>query len=66
MRSPPLIATLLLGAVLPLPLAAQVPAAGTAGVIANAGPYNVAILAGGIGVERPLDKAGDAVEKSTQ
>ncbi|AIT06466.1 glycosyl hydrolase [Sphingomonas taxi] len=61
MRSLPLIATLLLGAVLPLPLAAQVPAAGTAGVIANAGPYNVAILAGGIGVERPLDKAGDAV-----
>ncbi len=65
MRMRTLITTLLLGAV-PLPVAgpmliAQTLPAGTTAAIANAGPYNVDILSGGIGVERDLTGAGDAL-----
>ena len=62
MRHKAMIATLLLGGSFASPLSAQT---GTqndrAPAIANAGPYNVTILSGGIGVERDLTGAEAAV-----
>lgn len=61
MRSLPLTAALLLGAAFSSSLAAQTVVPTMRPAIANAGPYNVAILAGGTGVERDLTGAEAAV-----
>ena len=61
MRSLPLTAALLLGTAFSSAVAAQAVAPVMQPEITNAGPYNVAILEGGIGVERELTGAEKAV-----
>jgi len=62
MRSLPLTAALLLGAAFSSSLGAQAVVPTMGPTIANAGPYNVAILDGGTGVERDLTGADAAVQ----